>query len=131
MARNEQFIVYLDTHIVVWLYAGLIEKITKSAQKAIDDCDVFISQMVRLELQYLFEIGRVKVRPDTIVKSLSKAPNLRVSEAPCHQIIEDALKIKWTRDVFDRLLVAEAAAKACRFISADENIRSNFKRAVW
>ena len=131
MARNEQFIVYLDTHIVVWLYAGLIEKITKSAQKAIDDCDVFISQMVRLELQYLFEIDRVKVRPDTIVKSLSKSLNLRVSDVRFHQIIEEALNIRWTRDVFDRLLVAEAAAKECSFISADENIRSNFKRAVW
>jgi PIN domain nuclease of toxin-antitoxin system len=131
MARNEQFIVYLDTHIVVWLYAGLVEKITKSAKKAIDDCDVFISQMVRLELEYLYEIGRVKVRPATIVKSLSKALNLRVSDVPFNQIIEQALRIKWTRDVFDRLLVAEAAAKECSFISADENIRSNFKRTVW
>ena len=131
MARNREPVVYLDTHVSVWLYAGLVNKITDKAKKAIDQSDLFVSQMVRLELQYLFEIGRLKVKTDTIIKSLSKAIHLKISDIAFNQIIEEALKISWTRDVFDRLLVAEAKSSGHGFISADRNIQANFKQTIW
>lgn len=131
MGRSEQSVVYLDTHIVVWLYAGLTEKITENAKKAIEDCDVLISQMVRLELQYLFEIGRIKLNPSMMIKSLSRSINLKVSDFPLSEIIDEALKIDWTRDVFDRLLVAEAKAKGAGFITADDDIGAKLKQAIW
>ena len=131
MARNTETIVYLDTHIVVWLYAGLLDKITDAAKKAIDESDLFVSQMVRLELQYLYEIGRIKVRPDTIINSLSKTIGLKISDVAFSQIIEEALKLKWTRDVFDRLLVAEAKTFKRGFVSADRHVQSNFKQTIW
>ena len=40
MGRSEQSVVYLDTHIVAWLYSGLTEKLTENAKKAIDNCYV-------------------------------------------------------------------------------------------
>jgi hypothetical protein len=43
MARNRETIVYLDTHVVVWLYAGLLDKITDPAKTAIDESDLFVS----------------------------------------------------------------------------------------
>jgi len=131
MERNKQSIVFLDTHIAVWLYAGLIEKISDTAKQAIEDNDVMISPLVRLELQYLFEIGRVTVKPDTIVKNLFAAIGLRVSETPLQQIIEEAMKINWTRDVFDRMLSAETMVTGGGFITADKNIKSNLKLAIW
>jgi len=131
MARDRNTVVYLDTHINVWLYAGLVDKLTETAKKAIDESDLFVSQMVRLELQYLFEIGRIKVRADTIMKRLSKAIGLKISEVAFNHIIEEALKISWTRDVFDRLLVAEAKSLDHGFISADRNIQSNYKHTIW
>jgi PIN domain nuclease of toxin-antitoxin system len=131
MARQQQSLVYLDTHIVVWLFAGLTEKLSENAKREIEERDVYISQMVRLELQYLYEIGRIKVKPHVILKNLSKAINLKVSNAPVGEIIDEALKIDWTRDVFDRLLIAEARVKGSSFITADESIRHNFKKAVW
>lgn len=131
MARNRQSLVFLDTHIAVWLYAGLIKKLSDKAKHAIDTCDVLISPMVKLELQYLFEIGRITVKPDTIIKVLFKAIGLGVSETPLQQIIEEALKIRWTRDVFDRFLSAKATLVGGGFITADELIRSNLKVAVW
>jgi len=99
--------VYLDTHIVVWLYAALTEKLTENAKKEIDNCDVLISQMVRLELQYLYEIGRIRVKPSEMLKSLSKSIDLKISGCPLNEIIDEALKIDWTRDIFDRLLTKE------------------------
>ena len=131
MARNRQPVVFLDTHIAVWLYAGLVEKISDNAKQAIDSCDVLISPLVRLELQYLYEIGRITVKPDTIIKALFKAIGLKVSETPLQQIIDEALKISWTRDIFDRLLSAEAKLLGEGLITADETIRSNLNLAVW
>lgn len=131
MARNTQSVVYLDTHIVVWLYAGLIEKITENAKEAIEYCDVLISQLVRLELQYLFEIGRIKCKPSIVIKSLSESIDLNVSDFPLSQIINEALQTDWTRDVFDRLLVAEAKANRAGFITADDDIRAEYKHAIW
>jgi len=131
MARNKEAIVYLDTHVVVWLYAGLLDKITDAAKKAIDESDLFVSQMARLELQYLFEIGRLKVRADTIISSLSKSIGLKISDIAFNQIIGEALKLSWTRDVFDRLLVAEAKTLKHGFVSADNHIQSNFKQTIW
>jgi PIN domain nuclease of toxin-antitoxin system len=115
----------------VWLYAGLIDKISNPAKQAIEDNDLPISPMVRLELQYLFEIGRITAKPDTIIKSLFASIGLKVSETPLEQIIEEALRIRWTSDVFDRLLSAEAMVVGGKFITADENITSNLKLAIW
>ena len=131
MARNKPSVVFLDTHIAVWLYAGLIEKISETAVQTIEANDLLISPMVKLELQYLFEIGRITVKPDTIIKNLFAAIGLKVSETPLQQIIEEALKISWTRDVFDRLLSAEAVLAGGGFITADENIKSHLKLAIW
>jgi len=131
MGRSNEAVIYLDTHIVVWLYAGLTDKFTDIAKNAIDGCDVLISQFIRLELQYLFEITRIKVKPETIVKDLSRAINLKVTNYPLDRIIEEALKIDWTRDVFDRLLVAEAVARGSGFITADKTLLSNLGLAIW
>jgi PIN domain nuclease of toxin-antitoxin system len=131
MGRANEAVVYLDTHIVVWLYAGLTDKLTDVARKTIDGCDVVISQFIRLELQYLFEIARIRVKPEIILKDLSNAINLKVTNYPLDRIIEEALKIDWTRDVFDRLLTAEAVARGSSFVTADENILSNVKHAIW
>ena len=131
MVRNKPSVVFLDTHITVWLYAGLIEKISQTATQSIEANDLLISPMVKLELQYLFEIGRITVKPDTIVKNLFADIGLKISETPLQQIIEKALNISWTRDVFDRLLAAEAMVAGGGFITADENIKSNLKLAIW
>jgi len=116
---------------VVWLYAGLTDKLTDSAKKTIDGCEVLISQFITLELQYLFESARIKVKPEIIIRDLSKSINLKASDYHLDRIIEAALKIDWTRDVFDRLLTAEAVARGSGFITADENILSHLRNAIW
>lgn len=131
MERRNQSIAFLDTHVVVWLYAGLTDKLTVKAANVIEDNDMFISQFVRLELQYLYEIGRISVKPDKIIHSLAKEIGLNISQASLTEIINEALKIHWTRDVFDRLYVAEAKADSAALVTADAKIRGNFRNAVW
>lgn len=48
--------IYLDTHVVVWLYAGLTAKLSDLAKLLINKHELYISPIVRLELQYLYEI---------------------------------------------------------------------------
>ena len=132
MERRRQSLVYLDTHIVVWLYAGLLDRFTPKAKAGIDDNNVVISQFVRLELQYLYEIGRIKVEPDKIIGALASEIDLRISECPLNHTIEKALSINWTRDVFDRLLVAETMRdQSLLLITADKKIRDKFNQALW
>jgi PIN domain nuclease of toxin-antitoxin system len=117
---------------VVWLYAGLVDKFTPKAKAGVDDNKVVISQFVRLELQYLYEIGRIKVKPDKIIETLAREIDLRVSECPLKNIIKEALKINWTRDVFDRLLIAETMRdQSFLLITADKKIREKFRQALW
>jgi PIN domain nuclease of toxin-antitoxin system len=117
---------------VAWLYAGLVDKFTPKAIAGIDDNDVIISQFVRLELQYLYEIGRIKVKPDKITEALVNEIDLRISECLLNDIIEEALKINWTRDVFDRLLVAETMRdQSSLLITADKKIREKFRQVLW
>ena len=131
MERRKQSLVYLDTHIVVWLYAGLVEKLSQSTKKTIDDCDLLISHIVRLELQYLYETGRIKVTAHDIIKYLSKAVGLKTSESSFNKIINEALKINWTRDFFDRLIVSESSLEEIGLVTADTIILKNYKYAIW
>jgi PIN domain nuclease of toxin-antitoxin system len=131
MARNRDSVAYLDTHVAVWLYAGLADKLSDVAKSAIDGSDLVVSQMVRLELQYLFEIGRIRVKGDTILRNLSKTIGLKISDVAFGQVVEEALKLNWTRDVFDRLLVSEAILAKQGFITADRNIQAHYKKTIW
>ncbi len=64
---KRQILIYLDTHIVVWLYAGLTAKLSDCAKHLINENELYISPIVRLELQYLYEIGRITEKSDDIV----------------------------------------------------------------
>lgn len=61
---------YLDTHVVVWLYDSEIDKLSKKASNLIDSSIIYVSEFVRLELQYLYEIKRIIKEPDTILRYL-------------------------------------------------------------
>lgn len=51
--------IFLDTHVVVWLYSGKIDMLSKKASDLIENGDLFISPAVTLELQYLKEVKRI------------------------------------------------------------------------
>lgn len=43
--------IYLDTHVVVWLYAGLVEKFSPRVQDLLNQNQLLVNGIVRLELQ--------------------------------------------------------------------------------
>ena len=50
--------IYLDTHVVAWLYAGLTACLSPAARDMINDNGLYLSPMVILELHHLHETGR-------------------------------------------------------------------------
>ncbi len=123
--------IYLDTHVVVWLYSGLTDRLSDLAKSLINDHELYVSPMVRLELQYLYEIERITVQSDIILTDLSNRIGLMVCGKDFNLIISQALGISWTRDPFDRLILASALLNGDLLLTKDINILSNYSYAKW
>ncbi len=77
---NGKPLVYLDTHIVCWLYEGRSEKLSKKAAYAIESGILTISLIVDLKLQYLYEIGRIRESSDKVLSALAEEICLKVAD---------------------------------------------------
>lgn len=88
--------------------------------------------MVLLELELLFEKKRV-LEPATAMAARLKAELfVEVCPLPFPSIAHTALSEKWTRDPFDRLIVAHARAnRMAALISADRQVQENYPGTVW
>ena len=122
---------FLDTHVVVWLYAGDIERFPREARQAMESHELLISPMVILELQYLRETGRLTVEAHTVVAALAKILGLQACEWGFNQVVLEALAQAWTRDPFDRIIVAHAVARNLPLLTKDDTILANYKKAFW
>ena len=123
--------IYLDTHIVIWLYAGLLEKFSQSIKTILNENEILISPIVRLELQYLYEIERVREPAHVIVADLVDRIGLRVCEKDFNAVISQSIKLIWTREPFDRLIVAHATLNDNILITKDQNILEHYPHARW
>ena len=124
--------IYLDTHVIIWLYVDERDKLSDFAQSIVSqNYDLICSPLVKLELQYLHEIGRITDSPDVILTDLADRIGLRLCDKSFIEIINSALAIKWTRDVFDRLIVANAMIDENILISKDHKILANYSHARW
>jgi PIN domain nuclease of toxin-antitoxin system len=124
-------VIYADTHVVAWLYAGRIDLIPSRARASLEDQPVLVSPMVAFELQYLFETGRTTAPAQRVLEALGGDIGLRLCDLPFPDVIEVAIRQSWTRDPFDRIIVAQAAVRRAPLISADAMIRAHYSRALW
>jgi PIN domain nuclease of toxin-antitoxin system len=124
-------IVYVDTHVLVWLFYGETHKLTASARQAVEEADLVASAATVLEMELLHEIGRTRQPASAIVAVLEADVGLRVCDLPFRDIVNHALKESWTRDPFDRLIVANAKAAGAPLVTKDERILKHYRRAIW
>jgi PIN domain nuclease of toxin-antitoxin system len=124
-------VIYADTHVVAWLYAGRVDLIPSSARILLEDRPVLVSPMVALELEYLFETGRTTEPARRVLEALGRDLGLRLCDLPFPDVVGVALRQSWTRDPFDRVIVAQAALRRAPLITGDAGIRAHYDRARW
>jgi len=115
----------------VWLHAGLLDRVPAPTRELLERRELRMSPMVVLELQYLFEVDRVRAEPAPILAHLSSAIGLRVADEPFGAVVEGAVRHTWTRDPFDRLIVAHAELASADLLTKDETIHAHYDRARW
>ena len=124
-------IAYLDTHTAMRLAHGR-PRIGRDAEKLVQRVDLLISPMVLLELEYLYEIGRLTLPGKDIVRKLEHELGVRQCDLAFADVARAALDEKWTRDAFDRIIVAQARLNGLApLISSDEEIAEHYPRTVW
>jgi PIN domain nuclease of toxin-antitoxin system len=123
--------IYLDTHLVAWLYQGEIDSVPGVARGLLESEDLLISPMVGLELQLLNERGRFKPRVADVLQALSAEIGLTVCDLSFSLVASRAREARWTRDPFDRLIVAQAQARGAPLLTRDRHIRKHYARAIW
>lgn len=123
--------IYLDTHVVAWLYEGEVERFSRRARDEIEANDLVICPVVLLELQYLREIKKLVEEPHVIYERLAHAIGLRTKELSFTAVVEEAILQHWTRDPFDRIIVAQATVDAAPLLTKDRSILRHYRGAFW
>jgi PIN domain nuclease of toxin-antitoxin system len=124
-------VIYLDTHVAIWLYSGRFDLIPQSAKELLNTHELRISPMVRLELQYLYEIDRLSTPAAAVFDELAGAIGLTVCAEPFSAIVTEAERQSWTRDPFDRIIVAQSSYSSSSLVTRDERIHQHYTHAVW
>lgn len=121
----------IDTHIAIWLFDGEFDRLPDKAQDVLRSNSTAISPIAELELNYLYEIGRLKPRPDQIISTLASHIGLQITQTSLNQVCRRAVDLTWTRDPFDRMQAAQALLTNSPFVTKDPTILDNLELAVW
>jgi PIN domain nuclease of toxin-antitoxin system len=87
--------------------------------------------MVQLELSYLHETDRLTIGGADIIADLERRIGLRRSELALDALVDNAASLTWTRDPFDRLIVADALVAGAALITKDRTIHDRTTIARW
>ena len=123
--------IHLDTHVVVWLYAGDLARFPAGARKRIEREELCISPMVALELEYLHEVGRIAEGAAAVLQDLGHKLGLAQDDGSFAAVVTAARALTWTRDPFDRMIVGNAAIAGVSLMTKDRSIRQHYRQAVW
>jgi PIN domain nuclease of toxin-antitoxin system len=111
------FVILLDTNALIWLE----RRHPRTRTLAASGERLYVSPASMLELQFLIEAGRIAIRAAGVAHVLARGPWL-LDDPPAAAWFESALELGWTRDPFDRLLVAHAQLRGWRFATADTEV---------
>ena len=113
-------VILLDTNALLWLESGHRRaRPLATARQAL-----YVSPMTMLELQVLCEAGRLKLGSGTVTRFFDDDRWL-LDDPPAARWFEASLSVGWTRDTFDRLIVAHARVRGWRLATSDQTILAN------
>ena len=109
--------ILLDTNALIWLQQG-----HRRARPLARVPRVYVSPASLLELQFLSESGRIRFAGAASVSTIASDPRWTIDDPPSSRWCLAASEIGWTRDPFDRLIVAHASLRGWKLATADEPI---------
>lgn len=107
-------VILLDTNALIWLEQGRPR--TRALGRG--HPRLYISPASVLELQLLLETNRIRLRTGTLHAVVSSGPWV-LDDPPAAAWFTKAIDIGWTRDPFDRLIVAHARLRGWRLATGD------------
>lgn len=116
--------VLLDTHFLLWTALGadrLREFPWLSRYRPWR-----ISPVSLLEIQFLAEVGRLELDP-RFFEVLASDARYVLDEPPFAALVGAAMPLDWTRDPFDRLLVAHSLHRRTPLCSVDRKVLAHHK----
>ena len=131
MVDRMEKLIFLDTHVLIWLYAGKLKLFSNLALREIRKSNLWFSPVVKLELRYLYEIGKISEKPDKIVNALKQEIGLKEANDDFAAVVNEAINQGWTRDPFDRIISAQAKIRNVKLLTKDQTILSNCNFAFW
>jgi PIN domain nuclease of toxin-antitoxin system len=114
--QRPAIVILLDTNAVIWIDQNhpRTRKLARSASR------LFVSPATLLELQMLDEIGRLRLRGG--VRAIVESELWHLDDPPAVDWFEQSAEEAWTRDPFDRLIVAHARVRGFRIATGDRAI---------
>lgn len=108
--------ILLDTNAVIWLdqHHARVRSLARSSSR------LLVSPATLLELQMLDETGRLRLK--SRLRGIIDSDRWEIDDPPALQWFEHAAEESWTRDPFDRLIVAHARLRDVRLASGDRAI---------
>jgi PIN domain nuclease of toxin-antitoxin system len=109
-------VILLDTNALIWAEQGH----ARTRRLLAGGRRLYISPATLLELQFLHEAGKIRLR--AAVQSIIDDHRWILDDPPAASWFVQALDLTWTRDPFDRLLVAHARLRGWRLATSDGNL---------
>lgn len=109
--------ILLDTNALIWLAQGhrRVASLASSTRR------LYVSPANLLELQFLIEAGRVRLRGIGL-DALAHDSRWVLDDPPSADWFQQTWGLTWTRDPFDRLLVAHARLRDWKLATADAHV---------
>lgn len=108
--------ILLDTNAVLWAHLGRprARPLRRHAGR------LRVSPATILELHFLVESGRLRAADAAAIEDVVADDRWKVDEAPAAAWFRTAGRLAWTRDPFDRLIVAHAQLRGWRLATGDQ-----------
>lgn len=120
----------LDTHVAVALFEGRLAGYSIAAKRLLDRAPLALSPAVLLELELLHEIGRLRLGARAISHHLVQSLDVRIAAEGFAEVAQVALDYGFTRDPFDRLIVAHAALLNAELLTLDRQLQAHYPRCL-
>ena len=106
--------ILLDTNALIWLLQG-----HRRARSLEGQPRLRISPASLLEIQLLLEVGRLTITAGGSLEDVATNPRWALDEPRAGTWFAQAAELGWTRDPFDRLIVAHARVRGWQLATGD------------